>query len=106
MTIHTLTYGYKENNHFSRDFCFKVGWGCGYVGVEKGHPWFKKSYDDLQDVHVHGGLTFSDHRDGDESIWWLGFDTAHYGDNLTEQDENYVKNEVQTLLGLAEQAAK
>ncbi len=68
---------------------------CGYVGVPQGHPFYgvhyAKVYQSLPDG-VHGGLTYSDncfgdicHRadDGDvggASVWWLGFDCAHYQD--------------------------
>lgn len=73
----------------------RTGYGtwCGYVGVAEGHPWFQRHYRELEDVEVHGGLTFSDFcapgaRDGGgvchipdagepEHIWWLGFDCAH-----------------------------
>ena len=66
---------------------------CGYVGVAEGHPWFEQHYRELEDVEVHGGITFSDFcapADRDESgichvpdpgepdhVWWLGFDCAH-----------------------------
>ncbi len=61
------------------------GWGNGYVRIPEGHPYYEKTYDDIP-VDVHGGLTFSDHifengkhfSDG----YWVGFDTAHYGDDL------------------------
>lgn len=68
---------------------------CGYVGVPKGHPYHGKDYETC-DVDVHGGLTFADgcshgadeshgvcHVPGEgepDDVWWLGFDTAHYGD--------------------------
>lgn len=73
----------------------RLGNLCGYVGVTKEHPFFGKSYHDVdEDIYVHGGLTFSDScdednpegichvpldgRDGD--VWWLGFDCGHYTD--------------------------
>lgn len=66
---------------------------CGYVGVPEGHPCFEKDYEKV-DADVHGGLTFADHcspngdesrhichkTDGDDHVWWLGFDCAHSGD--------------------------
>lgn len=66
---------------------------CGYVGVPYGHPCFQADYNQV-DVDVHGGLTFADYcdpnadesrhichkTDGDDRVWWLGFDCAHYGD--------------------------
>ena len=81
---------------------------CGYVGVERGHPFYATFYTEvdkgslLRDripkgircdlglegyVDVHGGLTFSDWTDwkikgfkSEHPIWWFGFDCAHYGD--------------------------
>ncbi len=71
------------------------GCWCGYVGVPEEHPWFGKGYDDV-DADVHGGLTFADgcRETADpgwgichlpapgrsDSIWWLGFDCHHSGD--------------------------
>lgn len=68
---------------------------CGYVGVDKRHPFYQKRYDEVY-VSVHGGLTFSDFcmPNKDEStgichvpsknephkVWWLGFDCVHLGD--------------------------
>lgn len=67
-----------------------LGNWCGYVGVPETHPDFGKSYDDVEDVSVHGGLTYADLcREGichvpqpgmPEKVWWLGFDAAHFND--------------------------
>jgi hypothetical protein len=66
-----------------------AGHWCGYIGVTKDHPWFNKSYDDV-DASVHGGLTYAALCEGhichvpqeseDPNVWWLGFDCAHAGD--------------------------
>jgi hypothetical protein len=60
---------------------------CGYVGVPPGHPYHGRHYDAIDDVYVHGGLTYSDYCQGaichtprlgePEPTWWLGFDTGH-----------------------------
>jgi hypothetical protein len=72
----------------------RLGALCGYVGVPRSHPAYRKDYDEV-DVEVHGGLTFADKcSPGEESraichkveagenddVWWLGFDCSHYGD--------------------------
>ena len=76
-----------------------MGCWCGYVGVSREHPAFTVEYDHMDDlVVVHGGLTYSafctppichetpespetQHETSeDDSVWWLGFDTAHAGD--------------------------
>jgi len=59
------------------------GWGNGYVRIVEGHPFYGMDYMDIP-VSVHGGLTFGDHiMDYDKwpDGYWVGFDTAHYGDN-------------------------
>ena len=58
---------------------------CGYVGVRKGHPFYRVHYTKLENMDecpdVHGGVTFTDFFDEiDPDIWWIGFDTAHLGD--------------------------
>lgn len=58
---------------------------CGYAAVTKTHPLFGKDYGELDDVNVHGGLTYANSSNGhesdsDEDVWWFGFDCAHGGD--------------------------
>lgn len=79
------------------------GW-CGYVGVPKSHPGFGMSYNPvpyedlsdaiiwwrkhvtmhtaykIEDIRVHGGLTYAGSLDKDKSLHWFGFDCAHAGD--------------------------
>ena len=59
---------------------------CGYVGVYRDHPAFKV-YHDLDNIYVHGGLTYSALNEPIHSmkkekpdIWWLGFDCLHFCD--------------------------
>lgn len=61
-----------------------IGYRCGYVKVEAGHPWHGKGYDDVS-AEVHGGLTFAApdepcDKGGPDSGYWLGFDCGHAGD--------------------------
>ena len=61
---------------------------CGYVGVGLGHPAFVADYNNtvLDDVRVHGGITYDADGHGLYPVetatptWWLGFDCAHQGD--------------------------
>lgn len=65
---------------------------CGYVGLGPEHPYSGTNHNDLPDLEVHGGLTFSEGchegghichvaREGEpEQVWWLGFDCNHSGD--------------------------
>jgi hypothetical protein len=60
---------------------------CGYVGVPPGHPAFLRDYQDLPEIQVHGGLTYSNFLERAESYvksrthscrhWWLGFNCSH-----------------------------
>ena len=69
---------------------------CGYVAVPESHPFFGAScayvnnHDDR--IEVHGSLTYAGKCDGDpikgvchvsdgeDEVWWFGFDCAHYMD--------------------------
>jgi hypothetical protein len=63
---------------------------CGYVAVPPGHPWHGQSYGQLEDVEIHGGLTYAAPCKGHichvpqpgepDDVWWLGFDCAHSDD--------------------------
>ena len=79
-----------------------VGAWCGYVGVPVGHAAYGLSYYEsdfsveevlsgaaakaapvqakVNDLTVHGGLTFSGERDVEGDFHWFGFDCAHAGD--------------------------
>jgi hypothetical protein len=76
------------------------GWGNGYVRIAEGHPFYGKTYDDIP-VSVHGGITFGEHI-MDDSRWpdgyWIGFDTAHYGDNQDTWTIDNVTEETKDLL--------
>ena len=76
----------------------RYGAWCGYVGVSESHPYFQTHYNDVSDIEVHCGLTFSDFcqpyepgeevdkichvvEDGEnDRVWWLGFDCGHTWD--------------------------
>lgn len=87
----------------------------GYVGLKRGHPYYRKSSDDI-DVDVHGGLTFAQIGEGinwSKGYWWIGFDTGHLWDYqpgmekyiepfATYKNIDYVTKEVKRL---AEQLA-
>lgn len=53
---------------------------CGYVVITTDNKLFRLDYDQLYskiNVHVHGGLTYSDEGEGG---WVIGFDCSHAGD--------------------------
>jgi hypothetical protein len=81
---------------------FNRGWGNGYVLIPEGHDFHGKPYHDI-DVSVHGGLTFAEHiPEGDDFGWrpgyWIGFDTAHAGDDKTFWTKLEVLKETINLL--------
>jgi hypothetical protein len=54
-------------------------WLCA---CSPGPPWHGKKYRDLDDVAVHGGVTFTEadvpcDAPGADTDWWIGFDCAH-----------------------------
>ncbi len=70
-----------------------LGAWCGYVGIPKEHPYNGKSSRDIDNIYVHGGLTYSEECNGEpgsgichkvedckDHAWWLGFDCGHFGD--------------------------
>lgn len=67
---------------------------CGYVAVPPGHRVHGKHYDEVN-VYVHGGLTYANHCngrichdvEGEDNVWWLGFDCAHYCDFVPSYTE-------------------
>lgn len=79
-----------RGNHAGHDWVVVhngIGYRCGYVKVEPGHPWHGADENDLAcDVTIHGALTFAEHDiecgkpGAQDSGWWLGFDCAHAGD--------------------------
>lgn len=78
-----------------------IKWRCGYVGVKKGHPLYKKEYNKIDElVIVHGGLTFSNIGDSkvlSKNYWWLGFDCNHYKDKISYWTFKRVKKEVKEM---------
>ena len=116
-------YTLQIENHLRRlmrETYSDFGWGNGYVLLPHNHPLYDVHYDDIS-VNVHGGLTFSERFDSEnflewikdldfhgdvtlenyqkfEGYWMIGFDTAHYGDDLISCSEHYVVNETEDLL--------
>lgn len=92
---------YKKKVHeidwLTRGSLTDFGWGNGYVGVPKGHPWYDVDYCDI-DCEVHGGLTYGQFQDKVKNVFWVGFDTAHLGDSLAQWPKHRVEAETQKLL--------
>jgi hypothetical protein len=58
-----------------------TGIPCGYVGLDREHPDFEKHYDNIDNVDVHGGLSYAGYwQDENDGLWYVGFDCGHYDD--------------------------
>lgn len=87
------------------------GFANCYIGLPKGHPWYEMEYDDIEERcpetnKVHGGLTYSKNKvpysnEEGEGLWWVGFDTKHYGDNKENCDREFCENEIKKLVKIA-----
>lgn len=65
----------------------------GYVGVSKGNTFYGKHYSKdeelFRNIRVHGGVTYSGKgfdKDFKKEYWYIGFDTAHFGDEVPYLD--------------------
>ncbi len=78
-------------------------WRCGYIGINAKHPFYKKSYDEIEErwrISAHGGLTFSDFGAGKvlpKDYWFIGFDCHHSYDDIKHWTFERVKKEVKEL---------
>ena len=83
------------------------GWGNGYVAVPPSHPLWGVSYFDLEDIDVHGRLTYSemndvpgifiDHPEIPNNYWVFGFDTKHWDDTEKKWPKEAVEAETKRL---------
>ena len=92
--------GYQIYVRHVKDFPtlrFPIGYYCGYVAIPFRHPFYKKDYQDLDWIDVHGGLTFSGYLDFSDS-YLLGFDCGHGGDDIKVQNEDYTLAECKKLV--------
>lgn len=53
---------------------------CGYVVSPESLIGMDYDEDIIQDIYVHGGVTFSDYLEDSDDDWVFGFDCAHYSD--------------------------
>jgi hypothetical protein len=105
--LQKMEYFIKETTWLNRNHS-DFGWGNGYVLLPPSHEFHGRDYDFI-DVSVHGGLTFS--REVTEEMvnnwpelnekhigmWCVGFDTAHYSDNLIKWPREAVEAETKAL---------
>ena len=93
-------------------YSYECGYANGYVAIPKNHPYYKKDYDDLDNIIIHGGLTLSEeltsfsnvplvwldeNPENFEEYWVFGFDTRHRNDTLQNCNKEYVISEIESL---------
>jgi hypothetical protein len=69
-----------------------MGIRCGYIGVGDDNPLYGEREEDLP-LCAHGGITYASHfppRTFDSiqkgrNLYWIGFDTGHFGDYLDDE---------------------
>lgn len=72
----------------------------GYIGIDKGHPCYKVSYDKIQQqwkIITHGELTYSSFSQGvialfpnkKDRFWWVGFDCSWSTDYCPYESDNW-----------------
>ena len=100
----------------------QLGSWCGYVGVSKESKLYKKEYDyfdyedkTLDNIKVHGGITFSEfiHKKNND-IWYFGFDCAHCDDwslllghtKMLLVDENAIYRDKEYVIGECKKLAE
>ena len=107
-----------ENEQYTTGtYVVERGWGNGYLVIPKEHPLWGVHYDVINESsHLlpHGGWTFSQfyHKMKNQSNkfiteesffefnkddWIIGFDTAHYNDNLDNWPKKEVFNHIREL---------
>ncbi len=77
------------------------GWYCGYVGVPKNSPLYDKSLDVIDNMLVHGSVTFANQIQNidyfNPELYYIGFDTMHFDDFDNPKSLDYVEQECENL---------
>lgn len=90
-------------------------WLCGYIEIPYNHALYAEDIEiyreDVAELHniAHGGITFSrfvekaepqfaDFCVDDENPFIIGFDCNHFGDDFYNQNEIYVKHNIQDIV--------
>lgn len=76
-------------------------WYNGYIVLPKNSKFYGKEYNFInEEIEVHGGFTFSEFVVDEYTI---GFDTAHYFDNVTTQNVDFVLEELKQAVDQIEE---
>lgn len=107
----------KNKQYTSGIYVLERGWGNGYLILSKGHPLWGVHYDVINEsthMNPHGSWTFSNYYKNMKKIeneiitdepsfefnnddWIIGFDTAHYNDNLDNWPKEMVFKHIREL---------
>jgi hypothetical protein len=60
----------------------QLGTLCGYVFVPEGHPAYGLGENGLEDIEIHGGVTYSSFAGDVKRLWRIGFDCGHVRDYI------------------------
>lgn len=101
--LKTGTYrGYQIYIKYDKGFLVSAlpnGFYLGYVVVPLSHPFYGKHWLELDDIDVHGGISFSGfHSSIGHGQYLLGFDCGHHGDNALIQNDEYTLKECMKLV--------
>ena len=86
---------------------FTSGWGNGYVAVPPSHPLWGIAYGNIDEIDVHGGLTYAElninsamykrFSEIPDNYWVFGFDTRHWDDTEEKWPKKAVEAETKRL---------
>jgi hypothetical protein len=71
----------------TKEFHVFGGYLCGYVCVPENYFISKNNFEELENLDIHGGVTFSEKTD--QGGWWIGFDCAHLFDITPSMEKLY-----------------
>jgi hypothetical protein len=94
------------------------GWGCGYVAVPVGHPWYLSHYDDIRPTNEHEQLSYSNFGSPNDWVsqikgaellqeipegdyWVVGFDCDHSWNNIRNTPKEEVIKMTKALMSNA-----
>ena len=104
----------KDNYLLTGQSTYSTSYYSGYVVIPQGHPFYQMDYSDLGSLlSVHGGITFGQTIIPGAAIlsdlvgkFVIGFDCGHLGDTIEKCNVEYVRKELESLVGQLIKAAE
>ena len=72
-------------------------WWCGYVKLKPSSRFMISDYFDIP-IDCHKELTFKGHLSNLPEGIWIGFDTNHYGDDMSVKNQEFVESECKKII--------